>query len=76
MGSYSHDSVTPMTMSMFKPYRFRLSAYGWTGDYTLYSMPEGWILVPDSEHLPARRLTEKHADQILRHSKYLGRGGA
>ena len=63
--------ITAATMSMFKPYRFRLTAYGWTGDYTLYSMPEGWILVPDAERLPARRLTEKRADRILEHSEPL-----
>ena len=64
-------TVPPMNMSMFKPYRFDHVS----GEpYTLYSMPGGWVLVPDNSRLPARRLTQEQAGNVLAQSKYLGRG--
>jgi hypothetical protein len=73
VGSYSRGFVTPMNMSMFKPYRFEHDS----GEpYTLYSMPGGWVLIPEDSKLPVRRLTRAQADKALEQSKYLGRGVA
>tara|TARA_R110000765_G_scaffold363120_1_gene453293 strand:+ start:712 stop:900 length:189 start_codon:yes stop_codon:yes gene_type:complete len=62
-----------MNMSMFKPYRFE---HDGGARYTLYSMPGGWVLIPEDSKLPVRRLTRAQADKALRESKYLGRGSA